>query len=110
MESQTQRMLRAVRKRVAVPWTKKGRQKRRHRDDPGGETATATYATSEKSTDTSLDQVKLLTDILVAIADGSLNLPALKTVAALAGKVVAIAQVCDSGVWRAVEDVARSSC
>lgn len=89
-----------MRKRVAIPWTKKGRQKRRHDSDPGGGREKLTYATSAsaKLADNSLDQVKLLTDILSAVADGPLNLPGLKSVAALAGRVVTVAQVRGFGV------------
>ena len=88
----------------AVPWIKKGRLKRRHnseaQENPG--------ATSDTFVDSSLDQVKLLSELLVAIADGPLNVPALKSVAGLAGKVVLIAQVRLMSMWRIDAIVATS--
>lgn len=44
--------------------------------------------------DAVLDQVKLLTVVVGAVADGPLNVPLLKGVCALAEKMVDIAQVC----------------
>ena len=52
--------------------------------------------------------VKLLSELLVAIADGPLNVPALKSVAGLAGKVVLIAQVRLMSMWRIDAIVATS--
>lgn len=48
--------------------------------------------------DAVLDQVKLLTVVVGAVADGPLNVPLLKGVCALAEKMIDITQVCFSGV------------
>ncbi len=59
-------------------------------------------STPSEISDAILDQVKLLSELLGAVADGPLNVPMLKGVSTLAGKLVAIAQVRRVCVWRNV--------